>query len=248
MVHLPLPRLPRDSWQLTVPGTTQSTDKLADWSIAYRTLSLSLSVLLTTAIVGRILHMRRLFSKCGFRADDHYLSAVTVLVESASLETTTAFIYIICVGVNSPLQTMFLPVLAQVQPEPPVAHIRAQLQGGPAVAAEPDRGDEVLRGILDARYPTQLPDSIHAVSVQLPHRVAAVLMGVTHAQRPRVAAVLIGTRDTELVVRTVTRPSCAAVPQLAQPAVVRDVRRRVVVSVLAVQSRVRARGAASGRF
>ena len=43
------------------------------------------------------------------------ISVAAMLIESASLETTTALVYIICVGVGSPLQNIFLPVLSQVQ-------------------------------------------------------------------------------------------------------------------------------------
>lgn len=38
-----------------------------------------------------------------------------MLVESASLDTVSTLIYIIAVGINSPLQNVFLPILGQVQ-------------------------------------------------------------------------------------------------------------------------------------
>ena len=38
-----------------------------------------------------------------------------MLVESASLDTVSTLVYIITVGINSPLQNVFLPVLGQVQ-------------------------------------------------------------------------------------------------------------------------------------
>ena len=38
-----------------------------------------------------------------------------MLVESASLDTVSTLVYIITVGINSPLQNVFLPILGQVQ-------------------------------------------------------------------------------------------------------------------------------------
>ncbi|KAI0064985.1 hypothetical protein BV25DRAFT_1914132 [Artomyces pyxidatus] len=103
--------------KLTVPGTTQSTNALATWSIAYRTTSLCLSVSLTMLIVGRILYYRHQlrFYGTSSRSFSNLLSIVNMLVESASLETAAALVYIICEGINSPLRNVFLPVLGQMQ-------------------------------------------------------------------------------------------------------------------------------------
>ena len=38
-----------------------------------------------------------------------------MLIESASLDTVSTLVYIITVGIDSPLQNVFLPVLGQVQ-------------------------------------------------------------------------------------------------------------------------------------
>ena len=38
-----------------------------------------------------------------------------MLVESASLDTVFTLVYIVTVGINSPLQNVFLPILGQIQ-------------------------------------------------------------------------------------------------------------------------------------
>ncbi|KAI0042821.1 hypothetical protein FA95DRAFT_516314 [Auriscalpium vulgare] len=104
-------------WQLAIPGRTSSSDALADWSIIYRTASLALSLVLTTLIVGRILFYRRRlrFQSPSSRSFSTLLGVAAMLIESASLETVAALIYIISVGVDSPLRNTFLPILAQIQ-------------------------------------------------------------------------------------------------------------------------------------
>jgi hypothetical protein len=52
---------------------------------------------------------------CASAAQDRLLGIVAMLVESASLDTVSTLVYIITVGINSPLQNVFLPVLGQVQ-------------------------------------------------------------------------------------------------------------------------------------
>ena len=94
--------------------------EIADFAIAYRTISLSLNVILTFLIIARLLYIRREVGKllsetAGGRGLRSYTSVVAMLVESASLETATALVYICFVGVGSPLQGVFLPVLGQVQ-------------------------------------------------------------------------------------------------------------------------------------
>ncbi|OBZ77603.1 hypothetical protein A0H81_02403 [Grifola frondosa] len=89
--------------------------------IAYLTLSLSLNVILTFAIVGRLVYLRRQSRKIGGPGCGVvYTSSVAILVESASLYTVVAFICVIACGVNSPLQNALLPMLGQLQAIPPL--------------------------------------------------------------------------------------------------------------------------------
>lgn len=101
--------------QLATPGTTQKTNKLANWLVVYRTVSLSLGVIVTSSIIARLLYFHRKMGS-GFRSPrSPFLGIVAMLVESASLDTVFTLVYIITVGINSPLQNVFLPVLGQVQ-------------------------------------------------------------------------------------------------------------------------------------
>ncbi|KAI0319139.1 hypothetical protein OF83DRAFT_1111985 [Amylostereum chailletii] len=102
--------------QLAEPGTHAYAGDRIDYLVAYRTVSLALSAIATGLIVGRILHHRhemRAFSKS--TSDKRFTSVVTMFVESAALETVTALLYIILVGIESPGQSIVLPILGQVQ-------------------------------------------------------------------------------------------------------------------------------------
>ncbi len=100
--------------ELATPGTIQDTNKLVNWLIVYRTLSLSLCVILTSFITGRIIIHRRRASGL-VMPKSRYIIVVRKLVESASLETVSTLVYVITVGLGSPLQNVFLPILGQVQ-------------------------------------------------------------------------------------------------------------------------------------
>lgn len=101
--------------QLTIPGTTQKTNKLTNWLVIYRTVSLSLGVLVTSSIIARLLYFHRTRGSVLRSPRSPILGIVAMLVESASLDTVSTLVYIITVGINSPLQNVFLPVLGQVQ-------------------------------------------------------------------------------------------------------------------------------------
>ncbi|KAH9000876.1 hypothetical protein EDB86DRAFT_2771920, partial [Lactarius hatsudake] len=101
--------------QLAIPGTTQNTNKLANWLVVYRTVSLSLGVIVTLSIIARLLHFHRISGSVHRSPRSPFLRVVATLVESASLDTVSTLVYIIAVGINSPLQNVFLPVLGQVQ-------------------------------------------------------------------------------------------------------------------------------------
>ncbi|KAH9038574.1 hypothetical protein EDB85DRAFT_429711 [Lactarius pseudohatsudake] len=101
--------------QLAIPGTTQNTNKLANWLVVYRTVSLSLGVIVTLSIIARLLYFHRRSSSIHRSPRSPFLRIVATLVESASLDTVSTLVYIIAVGINSPLQNVFLPVLGQVQ-------------------------------------------------------------------------------------------------------------------------------------
>jgi hypothetical protein len=115
--------------QLTTPGTTQKTNKLANWLVVYRTVSLSLGVIVTSSIIARLLYVHRRMGSVFRSPRSPYLGVVAMLVESASLDTVSTLVYIVTVGINSPLQNVFLPILGQVQVSSSiVALINPQIQ------------------------------------------------------------------------------------------------------------------------
>jgi uncharacterized membrane protein YidH (DUF202 family) len=103
--------------ELASPGTTQDTNTLANWLIIYRTVSLSLCIILTSLIAGHLLNFYRRSPR--YRYSKSPLKDVALmLVKSAMLEivsTLIILIYVITVGLGSPLQNVFLPILGQVQ-------------------------------------------------------------------------------------------------------------------------------------
>jgi len=101
--------------ELATPGVTQDTERRANWLVIYRTVSLALCVMLTSLIAGRLMFLhRRVVS--GLRNPKSPLMVVAAMtVQSALLETAFTLIYVITVGVGSPLQNVFLPILGQVQ-------------------------------------------------------------------------------------------------------------------------------------
>lgn len=101
--------------QLSTPGTTQQTNKLTNWLVVYRTVSLSLGVIVTSSIIARLLYVHRRMGTAFRSPRSPYLGVVAMLVESASLDTVSTLVYIVTVGINSPLQNVFLPILGQVQ-------------------------------------------------------------------------------------------------------------------------------------
>ncbi|KAI9444190.1 hypothetical protein H4582DRAFT_1919951 [Lactarius indigo] len=119
--------------QLAIPGTTQNTNKLANWLVVYRTVSLSLSVIVTLSIIARLLYFHRRSGSIYRSPRSPFLRIVAMLVESASLDTVSTLVYIIAVGINSPLQNVFLPVLGQVQVIAPMLILYRVAHGRDAV-------------------------------------------------------------------------------------------------------------------
>lgn len=97
--------------RLASPGITQYTNKLANWLIIYRTVSLSLCVILTSLIASRLITVYR--KSPGLQSP--LKEVAFMLAQSAMLETVFTLVYVITVGLGSPLQNFFLPILGQVQ-------------------------------------------------------------------------------------------------------------------------------------
>jgi hypothetical protein len=109
--------------QLSTPGITQKAQVLANWLVVYRTISLSLGVILTSFITARLIFVHRMPGSSYRSPRSPFLGIAAMLVESAALETVSTLIYIITVGIASPLQNVFLPVLGQVQVSMPIIRL-----------------------------------------------------------------------------------------------------------------------------
>lgn len=88
------------------------------FGVSYFSITLSLNVILTLMVVGRLyLHNRMLRNAEGIAAltGPSYTSIVTMLVESCALYAACLLLYIIPWGTKSYVEYVFLPLLADVQ-------------------------------------------------------------------------------------------------------------------------------------
>ncbi|KAJ7153215.1 hypothetical protein C8R46DRAFT_1357131 [Mycena filopes] len=104
--------------------------KSVQFSIAYWSLSISLNIILTFAIAGRIWYVRlRTQRSLGFQHSGQYVSVSAMLVESAALYATWGLVFLICYARNTPLQNILLPPLGQVQGIAPILILFRVAQG-----------------------------------------------------------------------------------------------------------------------
>ncbi|KAJ2915394.1 hypothetical protein MD484_g5041, partial [Candolleomyces efflorescens] len=83
---------------------------------AYWSVSVTLNVLITVSIAGRLLKMRRRIRKLlGPKHSTPYTSTLAMLIESAALYTTLALVFIITYAGGDTFQNIVLPPLGQVQ-------------------------------------------------------------------------------------------------------------------------------------
>ncbi|KAH8097071.1 hypothetical protein BXZ70DRAFT_895385 [Cristinia sonorae] len=115
-------------------GSNLWTDISTAPGIAYLTLSLSVNVILTFLIVGRIVYLDRRLRALTAHSR-HYTCIVALLIESAALYTFWALISVIACGISSPVQFALLPALGQFQAIPPLL-ILARVASGRALARD----------------------------------------------------------------------------------------------------------------
>ncbi|KAF8452354.1 hypothetical protein L210DRAFT_3383927 [Boletus edulis BED1] len=86
------------------------------YAIAYTSVSLMLNITVTAIIVGRLLaHRRRMVRLFGSRHGSHYVSAATILIESASLYTGFLILVIIFFTVGTAASNILQQAVAQVE-------------------------------------------------------------------------------------------------------------------------------------
>ncbi|KZT10352.1 uncharacterized protein LAESUDRAFT_421856 [Laetiporus sulphureus 93-53] len=106
------------------------TDTPMGAGIACIALSLALHILLTFAIVVRILDIRRMIIRYSTKRHGKlYISIVTVLIESELLYTIVAIFALVVFAVKSPIQTALLPLLGQMQAIPALMITLRALEG-----------------------------------------------------------------------------------------------------------------------
>ncbi|KAH7097197.1 hypothetical protein BKA62DRAFT_833453 [Auriculariales sp. MPI-PUGE-AT-0066] len=93
---------------------------------SYWSISIGFNALCTVAIVTRLLIMR---NKIGKAIAGPYASISAMLIESAALYTISGTIFIISYALNSPVQNLILPTLAQIQSIAPLLIIMRVAQG-----------------------------------------------------------------------------------------------------------------------
>ncbi|RDB26405.1 hypothetical protein Hypma_006562 [Hypsizygus marmoreus] len=97
---------------ISSPGVGFWSASAARFTIAYWSLTLSLNVILTTLIVGRLWFMRRqMHSLFGKEYTRTYTSIMAMLIESASIVTVFDFIFVVSYARNSNVQNVVLPAL-----------------------------------------------------------------------------------------------------------------------------------------
>jgi len=102
--------------QSSQPGLSFYSALPEAYGISYYSISLSINVILTVLIVIRLLQYRAtVMTSLPAAHARHYLSLVTILVESAALYSVFAIIFLVTYGVNNPINQIFLSLAQAFQ-------------------------------------------------------------------------------------------------------------------------------------
>ncbi|KAJ7756039.1 hypothetical protein DFH07DRAFT_959171 [Mycena maculata] len=116
--------------ELSQPGNTFWTKISVNLAIPYWSISISMTIILTALIVGRLLFMRRrIRNLMGPCTSTPYVTVTAMLVESAAIYSINGLVFLISYGVNSPVQNLALPLLGQTQSIAPLLIILCVAQG-----------------------------------------------------------------------------------------------------------------------
>ncbi|KAJ6482591.1 hypothetical protein C8R45DRAFT_1001965 [Mycena sanguinolenta] len=101
---------------LTRPGNTFWTALSVKLAIPYWAISISMTVILTALIAGRLLFMRyRLKKLVGASSSMPYVTTTAMFIESAAIYSINGIIFLVAYGLNDPSQNLWLPLLGQTQ-------------------------------------------------------------------------------------------------------------------------------------
>ncbi|KAK0441326.1 hypothetical protein EV421DRAFT_1812688 [Armillaria borealis] len=102
--------------QVSAPASSPWATSSINFTQPYFWTSFSLNVTMTLAIVSRLLVYRyRISSVMGSSYGRQYTSIASMIVESSLLYTSFQLLFIVPFGLNSPVQTIFIQPLSQVQ-------------------------------------------------------------------------------------------------------------------------------------
>ncbi|KAK7001625.1 hypothetical protein R3P38DRAFT_2730453 [Favolaschia claudopus] len=117
--------------QTSRPFGSLWADGTISFALPYFVLSVSMTVIATTMMIGRLLvartKLRRLLGSSG--ESEPYIGVAAMLIESCALYSTTSLIFIVLYAVNSPIQYVFLAALANIQIISPLLIIFRVSQG-----------------------------------------------------------------------------------------------------------------------
>ncbi|KAL0955957.1 hypothetical protein HGRIS_002139 [Hohenbuehelia grisea] len=106
-------------WLIQISTTSPFKASGVNWTLPYFTLSLSVNIFITIAIVVRLLiHRHRITSAFGWRHGAHYTSIATMIVESATISSSFYLLFLIpyvATPTSASLSFVFLPSMGQVQ-------------------------------------------------------------------------------------------------------------------------------------
>ncbi|KAF9646468.1 hypothetical protein BDM02DRAFT_3012112 [Thelephora ganbajun] len=105
-------------YQTSQPNSSIWNSVAINFGLPYFSISLSLNILLTLMIVGRlILHSRNIRNAMGVPAGASglYRAIVTMLIESSALYAVNSLLFVGPWGANSHVADIFLPILAETQ-------------------------------------------------------------------------------------------------------------------------------------
>ncbi|KAF8522613.1 hypothetical protein BU17DRAFT_44544 [Hysterangium stoloniferum] len=110
--------------------TTAFGANLVNFALAYWSISVGTTILLTMSIVGHLLLMRyQINNVLGASRGSPYVSISAMFIESALLYSVVGCIVLVCFAKGFPAQTLVLPLLGQVQSIAPLLIILRVAQG-----------------------------------------------------------------------------------------------------------------------
>lgn len=109
-------------YQASRPEASLWTHTTVQFTLPYFTISISLNIILTLLLVGRLLHMsHKARTSLGKQHAATYISVAAMLIESAAPYAIVGLIFIISYARNSYVQNLVLPVLSQIMVRAPPA-------------------------------------------------------------------------------------------------------------------------------